>query len=67
MNNLGIMHGLGDGVPRDDTRAYAWFIVAAQRGDSNAAKNRDLTAGDLARKDREAGQKLAQELSASIP
>ena len=44
MNNLAIMHGMGEGVQQSNAEAYAWFALAAENGDENAAENRDLTA-----------------------
>ena len=67
MNNLGIMHGLGEGVPRDDAEAFAWFVLSAERGDDNAGKNRDLTAAELDAAALERGRARAEELRARIP
>jgi TPR repeat protein len=66
MNNLGIMHGLGEGVEQDDLQAFAWFALAAERGDDNAAKNRDLTAKELSQPKLEAAMQRKLELAAEL-
>lgn len=35
---LGAMYYLGDGVGKDLKKAYAWYSLAANQGDSTAAK-----------------------------
>ena len=66
MNNLGIMYGLGEGVERDDARAYAWFALAASHGDTNAAKNRDLTSDEPSSEQLADGQRIFRELQSEI-
>ena len=36
---LGVMHGLGLGVPQDYARAVHWYRLAAQSGDARAQAN----------------------------
>ncbi len=43
---VGLMYREGQGVPRDDVRAYQWFDLAAAGGQVDAARARD----DLARR-----------------
>lgn len=40
--NLGVMYFKGEGVPVDRARGAAWMILAAERGDPQYAKARDL-------------------------
>jgi len=60
------MHGLGEGVEQDDLQAFAWFALAAERGDDNAAKNRDLTAKELSQPKLEAAMQRKLELAAEL-
>ena len=50
--NLGAIYANGDGVERDDARAYAWTSLAAGQGDETAKRNltiirRGMSTGDL--------------------
>jgi TPR repeat protein len=54
-------------VPRDDALAYAWFILATERGDENARANRDLTAAELDETARARAESTARELAQRIP
>lgn len=36
--NLGVMYHKGEGVMRDDEKAYVWFSRAALQGQENARK-----------------------------
>ncbi len=42
--DLGLMYGLGQGVPQDYALAHMWWNIAAAQGDKVAQKNRDLAA-----------------------
>ena len=64
--NLGVMYHDGRGVPQDYGEAFAWFSVAAAFGDANAAKNRDIVAGELTREQLWPWQKRATELFEKI-
>ncbi len=67
MNNLGIMHGLGEGgVEPNDLNAYAWFSLAADRGDGNAATNRDLAAKELSAEKLEVAKQRARSLATEL-
>ncbi|MEM7192924.1 MAG: SEL1-like repeat protein, partial [Pseudomonadota bacterium] len=48
--NLGILAEHGLGQPKDLARAYKWYVLAAKQGDHEAAKRRDIVAGQLAPK-----------------
>ena len=39
--NLGVMYGLGHGVPLDFVLAYMWFNLAAAQDTTNAVHGRD--------------------------
>ncbi len=39
---LGSMYYLGDGVPKDLKKAYVWYKLAANQGDSGAQKFVDI-------------------------
>ncbi|HEY6940209.1 sel1 repeat family protein, partial [Dokdonella sp.] len=45
--NLGVMYLKGEGVPVDRARAMAWFALAAERGDADYARARELLYADL--------------------
>ena len=69
MNNIGIMHGLGEGAPASEVEAFAWFAIAAELGDGNADKNLNLMAPDMSESDRLRGvdraAAIARELGVS--
>ena len=64
--NLGLMHAMGQGVPENPMKAYAWFAVAAADGDPAAKQNRDFIEKKLSAKQkaeyRKAGQALAEKI-----
>ena len=39
--NLAVLNARGLGTPQDLQSAYVWFAIAAQQGDTEAAKKRD--------------------------
>jgi uncharacterized protein len=39
---LGIMYLRGKGVPKDNAKAFQWFVLASDRGDSLAKKNAEM-------------------------
>lgn len=39
---LGIMYLRGKGVPKDNAKAFQWFTLASERGDSLAKKNANM-------------------------
>ena len=40
--NLGVMYANGAGVLEDYVQAYAWWSIAATRGDKDAKKNKGM-------------------------
>ena len=62
--NLGVMYAKGQGVPMDDVRAHMWFNLAAVKGDTSAAKNRDIAASKMTPQQMAEAQKLARECQA---
>ena len=38
------MYSNGEGVPKDDVNAYAWYNVASANGYDDGSKNRDIIA-----------------------
>ena len=45
--NLAILYARGLGLEQNLTQSYAWFSIAANQGDEDAAKKRDEVAGKL--------------------
>ena len=43
--SLGVMYGLGRGIPKDVVLAYMWFNLAAPQGYADAAKNLNIVEG----------------------
>ena len=41
------MYGNGEGVPKDNVNAYAWYNVGSANGYDGASKNRDLIAKEM--------------------
>ena len=60
-NTLGVMYGNGNAVPRDYTRAYMWFDLAAMAGYQGAVNNRDAAAHHMTPAQIAEAQKLARE------
>ena len=65
-SNLAISYLNGDGVPKDDIRAYAWFSIAIFGGDEVARRSRGAMEKRLTPAQRVAGDKLAREIAATI-
>ena len=63
--NLGVMYEGGEGVPKDDIYAHMWYNIAAVSGHEDAAKNREIIAGEMTFADISAARKLARECIAS--
>jgi TPR repeat protein len=66
-NNLGAMNYEGQGMPKDEVRAYAWAMLAFKSGsaDAKVAKEylqKNLTAAQVAE-----ANKLSSEICAKIP
>ncbi len=52
MNNMAFMYGMGEGVVQSNSEAYAWFALAASRGNADAAENRDMAASEMTPEER---------------
>jgi TPR repeat protein len=57
--NLGVMYANGDGVRRDDARAYLWLSVAAASADGIDREALEKVAARLSPTAREAADRLA--------
>ena len=66
MYNLGLMSDNGEGVIEDDVEAYAWFNVAAAKGQKQAADNRDKIKKTMTPEQIAEGQKRSREIMKSI-
>ncbi len=49
-------------MPQDYVQAYAWFSIAAEKGNQEAIKNRINVANRMTPSQLEAGQELSKEL-----
>ncbi|MGH8119360.1 MAG: tetratricopeptide repeat protein [Gammaproteobacteria bacterium] len=58
---LGDMHLQGQGVVKDNVRAYKWYDIAAKNGAQGAAEARDTLAKTMSADDVKKAQQLAQE------
>jgi TPR repeat protein len=59
MTGLGWHSKLGYGVPKDNVRSLMWFILAAARGNKDAAQQRDLMSSVMPSDQVEEAQDLA--------
>jgi uncharacterized protein len=59
--SVGMLFGLGRGVPQDFVRAFVWLNVAAANGDRDAAAYRDGLADDMTKSDISKAQKITNE------
>ena len=57
---MGMMREQGLGAPRNRLHAYAWYLLAATDGNSEASEARDELEKGMTEKEKSAGQKLAQ-------
>ena len=55
------MYHLGKGVPENYLRAYAWYSIAATRGDNHAKEKKYSIKKEMAREQIAKGQELATE------
>jgi TPR repeat protein len=62
--NLGILYGMGQGVPQDYAAAHMWFNLAAARGNKDAVKGRDMVIAKMTPAQVVEAQKLAREWKA---
>ncbi|WP_368231431.1 tetratricopeptide repeat protein [Aeromonas sp. s3] len=56
---MGMMREQGLGAPRNRLHAYAWYLLAATDGNSEASEARDELEKGMTEKEKSAGQKLA--------
>ena len=63
---LGIMYDNGEGVIEDDVEAYAWFNVAAAKGQKMVAEKRDNIKKSMTPEQIAEGQKRSREIMKSI-
>ena len=62
-NFIGEIYDSGaEGVPEDDVRAYAWWIIGVERGDDAPRNNMETMARKLSPKEMEAAKTLADQL-----
>ena len=59
------MYALGQGVPKDQVEAYAWFSMAA-KADADAAESRDLMRKELTPRQFTDAQKRMKALRSQI-
>lgn len=64
--DLGLMYAKGQGVKKNDIKAYVWSSLAAAQGEESAAKHRDVLAERFTPDQLRQAQTLAAELQASI-
>ncbi len=58
--NLGVLYSNGTGVIQDNVYAHMWFNIAASNGQKEAAKFRDIAAGNMTEEDISKAQGLAR-------
>ena len=59
---LGMMYGLGRGVPEDDVHGYAWLSIAAAQGFAGGKKGKEVLAKHMNPAQIAEAQKLSREL-----
>lgn len=64
--SLGAMHYNGTGMPRNPVEACAWFIISAERGNKNAAKNLDMAERSLGRDTMQKAERRAEILKKQL-
>ena len=62
---LGAMYANGRGVAKDYVRAHMWFNLTAAQGNSDAVRNRDLTAQKMTSQQIAKAQEMARRCKAS--
>lgn len=60
--NLGIMHGLGDGIPENFILAYAWLSIASINKDEVAPLAREDICKNMTEKEKNMGRQKALEI-----
>ena len=58
---IGIVYATGSGVPKDDTEAYKWFLLAYTNGSERTTKLISLIEKSLTPNQRAEGQRMARE------
>ena len=66
MVNLGAMHGNGLGVDTDPVRAYAWWTLAVEKGESQAETNLAKLSATLTPDQTIEGNALAEEIKVKL-
>ena len=61
------MYLYGLGVDEDPVEALAYFLIAAERGSSHGARNRDRVLGDLDTNDFAFARQRSRDLAAEYP
>ena len=61
MNLLGLYYATGEGVPKDELRAYVWLTLASSK-DHQYAKFRDQIEAKLNGEQKADGQRMAREV-----
>lgn len=64
--DLGLMYAQGQGVKKNDIKAYVWSSLAAAQGEESAAKHRDIIAERFTPDQLRQAQTLAAEQQTSI-
>lgn len=64
---IGILYEFGYNMPKNNVTALAWYLRAAEQGNTLAAKRRDQIQSGMKPEEIEAAQKLSQELAAQKP
>jgi len=60
-HNLGVAYANGEGFIKDNAYAHMWFNIAAQFGDKEAGKNRDIVEKRMTSNQIETAKRLARE------
>lgn len=58
---LGSMYLMGEGIPPDGMKAYAWYVVAAESGERDYVRARDKIEKLIPAQHRDAAKQLARE------
>ena len=58
---MGSKHDSGEGVPKDDVKAYAWFNVSSANGYEEASASRNRIAKTMTPEQIAEAQKLSRE------
>lgn len=64
---MGILYEFGFNMPKNNVTALAWYLRAAQNGNTLAVKRRDVLKAQMTSDEIDAAQKLSSELATKIP